>query len=344
MATIKDIARASGYSIGTVSRVLNNRTDVSEKARQAVEEAIREYNYQPNTNARMLKQTISSEVSVILKGNRSTFLAYILEEIQIRMREHGESINVQFIGETDDEVATAIQIGQNIKPKGIIFVGGSSYNFRKGFPQIPVPCTLVTVDAEKLGFDNLSSFTVDDEEAAGFAVSKLIEKGHRRIGILGGSLSEDGDEEHKTDYNTLRIRGVVKELKKNGIAFDFKKDYELCTLSPESGYAAAEKLLRRSPDLTAVFAITDAVAMGSMRAFKDMGLDVPGDISVIGFNGINYVKFSNPRLATIRQDITTLVRKSVDDLLLRISYASPAVHEKIPYEFVDGESIAPPRK
>ena len=84
--------------------------------------------------------------------------------------------------------------------------------------------------------------------------------------------------------------------------------------------------------------------MGSMRAFKDMGLDVPGDISVIGFNGINYVKFSNPRLATIRQDITTLVRKSVDDLLLRISYASPAVHEKIPYEFVDGESIAPPRK
>ena len=343
MATIKDIAKASGYSIGTVSRVLNNRTDVSEQARQAVEEAIRKYNYQPNTNARMLKQTISSEVSVILRGNRSTFLAYILEEIQIRMREHGESINVQFIGETDDEVATAIQIGQNIKPKGIIFVGGNSYNFRKGFSQIPVPCVLVTVDGEKLGFDNLSSFTVDDEEAAGFAVSKLLEQGHRRIGILGGGYSKD-DEEHKTDYNTLRIRGVVNELKKHGIAFDFEKDYELCTLSPESGYAAAEKLLKRSPDLTAVFAITDAVAMGAMRAFKDMGLRVPEDISVIGFNGINYVKFSNPRLATIRQDITTLVRKSVDDLLLRISYASPAVHEKIPYEFIDGESIAPPRR
>ncbi len=344
MATIKDIARISGYSIGTVSRVINNRADVSDQARQAVEKAIREYNYQPNTNAKMLKQTISSEVSVILRGNRSTFLAYILEEIQIRMREHGESINVQFIGETDDEVATAIQIGQNIKPKGIIFVGGSSYNFRKEFSQIPVPCTLITVDAEKLGFDNLSSFTVDDEEAAGFAVSKLIEKGHRRIGVLGGGFSEDEDGEHKNDYNTLRIRGVVKELEKNGITFDFDKDYELCTLSPESGYQAAEKLLKRSPDLTAVFAITDSVAVGAMRAFQDMGLNVPEDVSLIGFNGVNYVKFSNPRLATIRQDITALVRKSVDDLLIRISYGSPAVHEKIPYEFVDGESIASPRK
>ena len=161
----------------------------------------------------MLKQTISSEVSVILRGNRSTFLAYILEEVQIRMREHGESINVQFIGETDDEVETAILLGQNIKPKGIIFVGGSSYHFRKEFSQIPVPCTLITVDGEKLGFDNLSSFTTDDEEAAGYAVSKLIAKGHRRIGVLAGGYSEENDE---NDYNTLRVRGIVKELEKNG--------------------------------------------------------------------------------------------------------------------------------
>lgn len=344
MTTIKDIARKSGYSIGTVSRVLNNRADVSEKARKAIEEAIREYNYQPNTNAKMLKQTISSEVSVILRGNRSTFLAYILEEIQIRMREHGESINVQFIGETDDEVETAIQLGQNIKPKGIIFVGGSSYHFRKKFSQIPVPCTLITVDAAKLGFDNLSSFTTDDEEAAGFAVSKLIAKGHRRIGILGGGYSEEDYGEHKNDYNTLRIRGIVKELEKNGIEFDFEKDYEVCSLAPENSYQAAKKLLKRSPDLTAVFAITDSVAIGAMRAFQDMGLNVPKDISLIGFNGVNYVRFTNPRIATIRQDITSLVRKSVDDLLLRISYGSPAVHEKIPYEFVDGESIASPCK
>ena len=73
MATIKDIARMSGYSIGTVSRVINKRTDVSDQAREKIEEIIRENDYQPNTNAKRLKQTVSSEVSVIVHGNRSTF-------------------------------------------------------------------------------------------------------------------------------------------------------------------------------------------------------------------------------------------------------------------------------
>ena len=98
----------SGYSISTVSRVLNNRADVSEKAREKIEKVIRELNYQPNENARMLKQTVSSDISVIVRGNKSIFLESILEEIQIRMGKHGESVNVQFIGETDDEVATAV--------------------------------------------------------------------------------------------------------------------------------------------------------------------------------------------------------------------------------------------
>jgi len=84
--------------------------------------------------------------------------------------------------------------------------------------------------------------------------------------------------------------------------------------------------------------------MGAIRLFRDKSLSVPEDISVVGFNGISYGKYSIPRLTTIRQDVAMLARKSVDDLLLRISYGSPAVHEKIPYEFIDGESVASPRK
>ena len=343
MTTIKDIAKISGYSISTVSRVLNNREDVSEKARETIEKVIRELKYQPNENARMLKQTVASDISVIVRGNKSIFLESILEEIQIRMGKHGESVNVQFIGETDDEVATAVQIGQYLKPKGFIFLGGSADHFRESFSQISLPSVLVTVDAEKLGFENLSSFTTDDEAAAGYAVGRLLSKGHRRIGILGGGRSDD-EREFQSDYSTLRIRGAVKELEKNGIAFDFEKDYEPCAFSPESGYQAAEKLRRRSPDLTGIFAISDAMAFGAIRLYRDQELNVPGDISVLGFNGISYVRYYSPRLATIRQDVATLAWKSVDDLLLRISYGSPAVHEKIPYEYMEGESVAPPRK
>ena len=343
MITIKDIAQISGYSISTVSRVINNRSDVSDEAREKIESIIREQNYQPNENARMLKQTVSSEISVIVRGNKSIFLESILEEIQIRMGKHGENVNVHFIGETDDEVAMAIQVAQSFKPKGFIFLGGSADHFREEFSRISLPSVLVTVDASDFGYDNLSSFTTDDEDAAGCAAGRLVSRGHRRIGILGGYLS-DRSGEFEDNYSTLRIRGAVKELEKHGIPFDFEKDYEPCAFSAESGYPAAEKLLARSPDLTGVFALNDGVAVGAIRAFRDMGLDVPGNISVVGFNGVGYVRFLNPRLATIRQDTAMLARKSVDDLLLRISYGSPAIHEKIPYAYFDGESVAPPRK
>ena len=343
MTTIKDIAQISGYSIGTVSRVINNRSDVSDKARETIEEVIREQNYQPNTNARMLKQNISSEVCVIVRGTRNIFLESILEEIQIRMREHGESVNVHFIGETEDEVETAVQVGQNLKPKGLIFLGGSIERFREEFSRIQLPSVLVTADAEELGYDNLSSFAVDNEEAAGCAIEKMLQQGHRRIGILGGDLKGSGDR-FENDSIQMRVRGAVKTLEKNGIAFDFGKDFEPSGFSTEAGYRAAAKLLEKSPELTGVFAISDAIAVGAMRAFKDMDLRVPEDISVTGFDGLDLVNYYIPRLSTIRQDVATLARKSVDDLLLRISYKSPAIHEKIPFEYVDGESVAPPCK
>lgn len=342
MTTIKDIARISGYSTGTVSRVLNNRSDVSDEAREKIEKVIDETNYQPNSNAKMLKQTVSPDISVIVRANKSIFFESVLEEIQRRMREHGEIINTLFIRDADDEVAAALQIGQNMKPKGLIFLGGSLDNFRENFSQIPVPSVLVTVDAQDLGFVNLSSFTTDDEAGAACAVRELYLRGHRRIGILGGYPAEMG--EISDFYRDSRLKGAVRELEANGIAFDLAKDYEACDYSARGGFEAAKKLMQKSPDLTGIFALNDAAAVGAMRAFKDMGMDIPEDISVVGFNGSDYVRYTIPRLSSIRQDIAMLARKSVDDLLLRISYGGPSVHEKIPFEFVIGASIASPRK
>lgn len=342
MITIKDIARMSGYSTGTVSRVLNNRADVSDKAREKINKIINEYNYQPNSNAKMLKQTLSPDISVIVRGSSSLFLGYILEEIQIRIREHREMLNVLFIGEMDDEIEETVQLGQNMKPKGLIFLGGDPENFREKFSRIPVPSVLVTVDAEDLGFDSLSSFTTDDENGAACAIGELYSRGHRRIGILGGRSGAPG--ELREAFSKLRINGAVQELRKHGITFDFDRDYEACAYSLKGGYDAARKLVQRSPDLTGIFCLNDVVAVGAMRALKDMGMSIPEDISVVGFDGAEYVQYIIPRLATIRQDSAMLARKSVDDLLLRSSYGGPAVHEKIPFTFVDGETLASPRK
>ncbi len=343
MATIQDIARMSGYSIGTVSRVINNRADVSERARKRIEEVIREQDYQPNSNARMLRQSVSSEISIIIRGTSSVFLQSVLEKTQIRVGEHGESASVQFIGETEDEVAMAVQVVQHLKPKGLIFLGGSVHNFQEEFSKIDVPSVLVSANADGLGYDNLSSFSTDDEGAAAYAVGRLVAQGHRRIGILGG-YPGDSSGTMTDDCGALRIRGAVGELGKNGISFDFDNDYEGCAFSAEDGYKAAERLLLRTPDLTGIFALSDVMAIGAIRAFRDMGLHVPEDISVVGFDGILYAEYSNPRLTTIRQDAATLARKSVDSLLLMISYGSPAMHEQIPYRYVNGESVARPRE
>lgn len=344
MAKIQDIAQMSGYSIGTVSRVLNHRPGVSEKAREKIEEVIREQDYQPNANAKMLRQSVSSEISIIVRGVNSIFLDTLLEKVQIRIRERGETVNVQFIGEREDEVAAAIQVMQDQKPKGLLFLGGNIESFRKEFDKINVPSVLIAADAEVLKYDNLSSFTVDDRGAAACAVGMLLSQGHRRIGILGGYPGDAEQGQTGGGPASLRIQGAVDELVKAGLAFDLERDYEACPFSTEGGYQAAKKLIARVPDLTAIFAISDAIAIGAMRAFQDMGLCVPKDISVVGFDGVTFSKYSIPRLATIQQDTETLARKGVDDLLMRISYESPVVHEKIPYQYVTGESVAQPRE
>ena len=342
MATIHDIAQISGYSIGTVSRVINNRADVSEKARKKIEAVIREQGFQPNSSARTLRQSMSSEVYIVVRGIANTFLQSLLEKTQIRIGEHGESAGVQFIEEAEDEVAVAAKIMQGIKPKGLVFLGGNTNTFQQTFSGFTVPSVLISVDAESLGFDNLSSFSTDDRDAGGCAVRALVSKGHRRIGILGGSPG-DAEGEQSGNGPSLRIRGAVEELERSGVSFDFARDYEPCPFSAEAGYQAAKRLLSRTPDLTAAFAISDSIAIGAMRAFRDMGLHTPRDISLVGFDGIVPTRYTIPRLATIEQDVELLARRGVDDLLMRISYEGPAVHEKIPYRFVDGESIARPR-
>lgn len=335
MTTIKDIARLSGYSVGTVSRVLNNHPDVSPKARAVISRIIEEENFQPNSNAKLLKQTSASAVTVFVKGTSNVFFENLLEKIQEAFKDNGEEISVVFLDETANEVETAIQICTERKPKGIVFLGGNLKYFRESFAKITVPCVLVTVSAANLPFDNLSSFTTDDIKGAGDAVGYLLRKGHKRIGIVGGSLNtEDGM------VSDERISGAETVLKKNHLSFSYEKDYEPSRFSMASGYEATCRLLQKNSEVTGIFALSDMVAVGSLRAIQDSGLRVPEDISVIGFDGIEYTRYAVPRIATVRQDIDMLAKRTVEDLLMRISYRRSTVHEVIPYRVIVGESVA----
>ena len=338
MITIRDIARLSGFSTGTVSRVINNHPDVNPATREKIEEVIRQTGFEPNANAKMLKQTMSSTITIIVKGIHNSFLETILEEMQKAFKENGEDVSVVFLDETDNEINAAIQACSTRKPEGLIFLGWNINDFRSRFGLITVPGVLVTVDASELGYENLSSFTTDDISGAKEAVAYLVRSGHKKIGIIGGNLDESSGQ-----LSTSRLAGALQILQMHSIPFDYEKNYVPCRFSLEDGYNAARKLLTMNPDITGIFALSDLMAIGCVRAVRDLGKKVPEDVSVIGYDGIDYTQYSVPRIATVRQDVVQLAKRSVEDILLRVSYSRAPVHEKIPYTVLPGESISRPK-
>jgi LacI family transcriptional regulator len=340
MTTIKDIARLSGYSIGTVSRVINQHPDVSDEARRKVEEVIKREGYQPNSNAKLLKQRSTSSVTVLVKGRMNIFFGSIIEHVQTELRKSGEEAIVEYIDDFDNEVTAAVQLCIERKPKGLIFLGGNQEYFRKDFGRIDIPCVLLTNDASSLGFDNLSSFCTDDKAGSAEAVDYLMRAGHRRIGIVGGSADEVG--EGHVDFE--RLKGCESVFERYHVPFDAKKQYVPSRFAMADGYEAAMKMFSQFPDVTALFCMSDIIALGAMRAAADSGRKVPDDLSIIGYDGIPYAYYAVPRLSTVQQDAEQIARKGVEDLLIRLNYSRPAQHEIIPFRVLAGETVKPPKK
>lgn len=329
--TIKDIARESGYAVGTVSRVLNNQPDVSERARRKIMEVVEKHHFKLNSNAKHLKQQVSNGIAIIVKGNQNMLFASIVEQMQGMIREKGFACLIYYIGEMEDEMEQALRVLVERRPMGILFLGSNLAYFQERFSSVEVPCVLVTNSAETLGFDNLSSVSTDDSMAAFAAVEYLVKLGHQKIGVLGGQLE-------KSRAAITRYMGCVKAFEQYGIVFDSSKQYEPALFSIAQGYAAMRNLWERVPDITAVFAMSDTMAIGAVRAIKDKGLRVPEDVSVVGFDGIELGNYLIPKLTTVRQDRENIARRSVEILLDNISEGTGAVHEVVPFQIIAGES------
>lgn len=333
--TIKDIAKRSGYSVGTVSRVLNNHPDVSDKARKKIMAVIKEKKFEPNVNAKHLKMQQKSAIALMVKGTQNLLFADLLERVQAGIHESGEEAIAAYLDEDENEVAAAMRIYRSRRPKGFVFLGGDLDFFRRDFDKIKVPSVLLTNNAEHLDFPNLSSFTTDDAGASAEVIDLLYAKGHRKIGVLGGNLSHD-------QISFSRIEGISRRMEAHQLEFSLEEQFEPCRFSLKEGYDAAMRLLSRRKDLTAIFALSDLIAFGAIRAIFDLGLRVPDDISVFGFDGIETARYTVPRLSTVYQNTEKLAGNGVDALLQRLHYTLPPVHEVIPFELRIEESVSEP--
>ncbi len=329
--TIKDLAAQTGYSVGTVSRVLNNQPHVSELARQVILQAAQESGFQLNTNAKQLKQQHSTSILVICKGRTNELFDILLVEIQARIAGTPYPLIVDYIDEADNEVRRALQLCLEKKPLGILFLGGNREHFLADFGHITLPCVLVTNSAQDLPFPNLSSVSSDDVLAAHMAIDHLASLGHEKIVVIGG-------QQDRSDISRLRYQGCLDAFQSHGIPFRSERDYETARFSYEDGSRAAQALLERCPGFTALFAMSDVMAIGAIRALNDAGLQVPEDVSVVGFDGLVIGEFMNPRLATIAQSAQDLAQHSLDLLSRSIEDGTAACHEIIPVQLLPRSS------
>lgn len=330
--TIKDIAKEAGCGVGTVSRVLNNHPDVSEKTREKILEIVNRRGFVINANARQLKAQDRKSLAIIVKGTSSILLNRLLELVQKKMESLDYVVSVFVLDESDNEGSFANRIYYEYKPTGIVFLGGSPDKYKEDFQKIKVPCVLISTQAVNVESDYLSSVSVDNFKASYASCEYLIKNGHRKIGVIGGNIDN-------SEVSRMRFEGFLEAAISNGITFDFETMYETSKYNFEGGALAVQNLIKRVPGITAVFTMSDAMAIGACRKLKDLGYDVPNQISIVGFDGISLCDYYNPRLTTIRQIPEVLVDEGLDILLNCIERKYKPVNKLIPFEFIKGESV-----
>ena len=320
--TIKDISALTGYSVGTVSRVLNNQPNVSEKARQTILEVANASGFQLNANAKQLKQQRATSILVVAKGTSNELFGSLIEALQARVADSPYPLIVDYLDEDDNEVLRGVQLCREKKPLGILFLGGNLDSFRKYFHDVDQPCVLITGDASQLALRNLSSVTTDDRQAGFLAIEHLAQLGHKKIAVIGGQRDV-------SDISGLRYSGCLDAFSKYGIDFDSDRDYYTGRFSYADGYKAIKSLFETGCPYSAVFAMADVMAIGAIRALRDCGLRVPEDVSVIGMDGLPIGDYTIPKLSSVRQSVEELAQCSVQMLRAQIEAHVSARHETI---------------
>ena len=326
--TIKDIAKQLGISHTTVSRALNNSPLIREETKQKVQKMAKKMGYSPNYSAKALVNARSYNIglffSSIVHGTSPDFFHEIIKcvsseiEDQYNLVVHG--IDVFF---------------QELHPHhfdGIILVSQSEKDddFIRSALEKKIPIVVINRKVENLQVTNIIS---DDEEGVRLGVEYLIVKGHRNIGMIEGKESFESSVERK--------KGFTKTLIKHGLCvrpeWCISGDY-----SAMSGYKGMKKLVQQKLRPTAVFCANDEMAFGAMKALAQLGISVPLDISLLGFDGSLFATYSTPALSTIRKPIDEMSKTAVQYLkrLIKGEMNGQVIYRKT--KLIKGETIGIP--
>lgn len=325
--SIKDVAKAAGVSITTVSRALNGYDDVSIKTRAAIEEIARQLNYAPNMNARslggMTETTIALLVSDLQPKDESGLAFGIISGLYRVCAEYNCEFILLATNFNSQEKITYLQLCRKKNIDGVVVMGLRTEDpYYHEVLESQIPCVLIDIDVEAA---HTCSVSVDNVKASEEAVRYLLSQGHRKIAMMNGASVAAVSKERLTGYaNALLKQGLLLNLE-YVVYGDFKEQK-----AEEEG----QKLLTAYPEVTAIFCASDLMAIGVIRAAEKLGLKIPEELSVIGFDDIPVAAYVYGGITTIRQnpyEMGRLAGKTICEMLE--SHIEPR-HLYAPYEFI----------
>lgn len=331
---IKGIAELAGVSVTTVSRVLNDSSEVKDDTREKIIRIMKEQKYVPNISARNLKRIDSKSIGVLVDGGYNPFFYEVINIIGKSIEEKGYSMVVQYGSKRGDELLTAREFVKEKKLSGLICVGINFFDIdirKSHISDINIPLVSVSSFISDTVKDYISSVNINDFKAAYSATKVLIDNKHNEIGII--TSDEENDFCGKT-----RLQAYEKALLDSGLKV--KKSYvEFGDYTFEAGYRAMERILSKKKRPTAVFVISDIMAIGAAKACASMGLKVPEDISIVGFDGIEHTRYFHPSLTTVKQPYEYMAAESVSLLMELINDKAKNKHVSFDVKVIERDSV-----
>lgn len=289
VATIKDVAKASGLSVATVSRAINNSTSISKHTYDSVMRAINDLNYQPNLLGRNLRRTETRMVLVLLPTISNPFYARIVKGIEDIAHKNG--YNIMLCNTDSDKQREKIYLNllRSRLSDGVIFMEPELD--KEEITKIGESFPVVQCCEYKEG-SGVSHVSINNFAAAYDAVKHLISLGHNKIGLISSS--------NRFISTIQRENAYIKALKDSGLSFS-KSMIKYGDYGFKSGLLATKQFLENKEKPTAIFAISDIMAIGAIKAVKEAKMKVPNDVAIMGFDDVSFASMCDPLLTTISQ-------------------------------------------
>lgn len=331
MPTIKDVAKHAGVSVATVSAVINRDSGVkvSKELTEKVEKAIKEMNYRPNRIARALSRKQTQTIAYVVPSVSNAFFAQLAQRIEDKAFEKKYGVYLCNTHSNVDRVELYKDILIENRVAGVITTltwDIIETGFIEAIQEEKIP--IIGLAGARV-IEGIDTITINDLRGAELATRHLVDKGHQKIGFIGIKDSKTTEQ---------RLMGYQKALTEAGLEMEASYIEMGENFSREDGYQLAQKLYRRCPDLTALFVYNDNMAAGALDYFNDLGLRVPGEMAIVGYDN-SVASYTRPKLTTMDLYKEKMVEVAMDLLFRRIAREEfPFRHEQIQPQLVIGES------